>query len=242
MRPFWMLALLDFRPDHYTEAAAYWQRLTGYTLRDPIGDLGEFQGLRPPDHPTFLAVQRLGEGEDRVHLDFHVTDPPASARDAIAAGATMITDNPDCEVLSSPGGLIFCFVSDPSSGPAPATSWSDGHRSIADQVCIDIPGDQWDAEIAFWSEVVGTQAESLDESEFARLHDDDQLPLRILFQRLQEPTGRVRAHIDWATTDRDAETQRHVALGSHVVRRCAEWTVMDGPGGIYCITDRLPRF
>jgi hypothetical protein len=153
----------------------------------------------------------------------------------------MITDNPECEVLSSPGGLIFCFVSDPSAGPTPATTWSDGHRSIADQVCIDIPDDHWDVETGFWSAMIGSEVHPVDHSEFARLRDDDQLPLRVLFQRLQESTGQVRAHIDWATTDRDAETERHVGLGSNVVRRCDDWTVMSGPGGVYCITDRMPR-
>ncbi|QGN34203.1 VOC family protein [Microlunatus sp. Gsoil 973] len=240
MQPFWMLALLDFSPDHYAEAAAHWQRLTGYTLRDPIGDQGEFQGLRPPDRPTFVALQRLGEGADRVHLDLHVTDPPAAAREAVAAGATMITDNPECEVLGSPGGFVFCFVSDPSAGRAPASQWPGGHRSIADQLCIDIPVEHWDTETTFWSDVIGWDVGPIDESEFARMHLVDQLPLRLLFQRLQEPTGRVRGHIDWSTTDRDAETARHEALGSEIVRRCDEWTVMTGPGGTYCITDRVP--
>lgn len=241
MKPFWMVALLDFTPEHYSDAVAHWQRLTGYELQGPVGDHDEFQGLRPPDHPTFLALQRLEEGPDRVHLDLHVTDPPAAAREALRLGATMITDDPECEVLRSPGGFVFCFVADPSAGPAPATAWPDGHRSIADQVCIDIPAEHWAAETIFWSDLTGWVLHPSNAPEFAALERPDEMPLRILFQRLDEPTGTVRAHIDWATTDRDAETDRHVGLGSEVVRPLDGWTVMNGPGGTYCITDRPPR-
>lgn len=241
MEPFWIVALLDFAPEHYASAVAHWQRLTGYQLTGPVGDHDEFQGLRPPDHPTCVALQRLREGTDRVHVDLHVQDPRTAAGAAVEAGATMITDDPECEVLRSPGGLIFCFVADPSSGPAPATTWADGHRSIADQICIDIPAEHWSAETAFWSTITGWAVSPSDAPEFASLERPDALPLRILLQRLDEPTGAVRAHIDWATDDRELETQRHLALGSEVVNRTDGWTVMTGAGGVYCITDRLPR-
>jgi predicted enzyme related to lactoylglutathione lyase len=241
MEPFWTTALLDFTPEHYPEAVAHWQRLTDYELSGPVGDHGEFQGLRSPGHPTFLALQRLDSGPDRVHLDLHVADPPAAAEAARAAGATMITDDPKCEVLASPGGFAFCFVDDPASDPAPATTWPEGQRSIADQVCIDIPDDHWDTEVAFWSSITGWQVRHTDDSEFAAMERDPRLPIRILLQRLGEPSGQVRAHIDWATDDREAETLRHQALGSDVVRRTSGWTVMTGPGGTYCITDRIPR-
>lgn len=236
-----MTALLDFSPEHYAEAVAHWQRLTDYELRGPVGDHDEFQGLRPPGHPTFLALQRLELGTDRVHLDLHVNEPATAAEAAVTAGATMIINEPQCEVLRSPGGLAFCFVPDPASEPAPATTWPGGHRSIADQVCIDIPDGQWNSETAFWAAITGWQVRASDEPEFASMQRDPGMPIRILLQRLGEPTGQVRAHIDWATDDREAETLRHQALGSDVVRRHSGWTVMDGPGGIYCITDRTPR-
>jgi len=241
MDVFWLAALLDFSPEHYPAAVAHWQRLTDYELRGPVGERGEFQGLRPPGHPTFLAFQRLDDGPDRVHLDLHVADPASAAEAAVAVGATMIIESPECEVLASPGGLLFCLVSDPASDPAPATTWPQGQRSIADQLCIDIPDERWDREVAFWSALTGWRVQPSVEKEFASFHRDPRLPLRILLQRLDEPTGPVRAHLDWATDDRDAETVRHQALGSEVVRRRPGWTVMNGPGGLYCITDRVPR-
>ncbi|GAB3919362.1 hypothetical protein GCM10011575_30200 [Microlunatus endophyticus] len=240
MEPFWLKVMLDFTPDHYQGAVDHWQRLTGYDVRGPAGDHAEFQGLAPVSRPTFLALQRIADGGDRVHLDLHVADPSAAAVGAIAAGATMITDNPECEVLSSPGGFVFCFVADPSEGVTAASIWPDDHRSIVDQLCIDIPSRQWDIETAFWAKIIGTDVRPTDEAEFSSIARNPGLPLRILLQRLDEPTGLVRGHIDWATDDREAETLRHQALGSEVVRRRDGWTVLTGPGGTYCITDRLP--
>jgi hypothetical protein len=49
------------------------------------------------------------------------------------------------------------------------------------------------------------------------------------------------AHLDLGTTDREAETVRHRALGASVVTREEFWTVLTDPAGLaYCITDRDP--
>lgn len=239
MTPFWMAVLLDYTADEYDTAAAHWQRLTGWPLNEPLGDHGEFQGFLPPEGHVHLAVQRLGDGPNRVHLDLHVTDPPAAARAAIGAGATMIIDNPECTVVGSPGGFVLCFLGDQGSEIPPATRWPDGTTSRADQLCVDIPQAQWESEVAFWETITGWRAEPVG-PEFSRLQVPADQPIRILLQRLDEPDGVVRGHVDWAASDRDAESRRHVALGSRVVEVAEHWTVMDGPGGIYCITTRTP--
>ena len=70
----------------------------------------------------------------------------------------------------------------------------------------------------------------------------DAQPLRWLLQRLHDPDGAVRAHLDLACDDRAAETARHVALGATVVRVHDGWTVLTDPvGTAYCITGRPPR-
>jgi hypothetical protein len=58
-------------------------------------------------------------------------------------------------------------------------------------------------------------------------------------QRLGEPAGTVRAHLDWAVSDRPAETGRHVAAGAQVVQVNPIRTVLDGALR-YCVTDRNP--
>ena len=68
------------------------------------------------------------------------------------------------------------------------------------------------------------------------------MPIRLLLQRLGETRGRVRAHLDIATTDRVAETERHRALGAGVQRERELWTVLTDPSGAaYCLTDRDPE-
>ena len=61
----------------------------------------------------------------------------------------------------------------------------------------------------------------------------------MLLQRLDEPEGLVRAHLDLGTTDRSAEVARHEGLGARV-RSVEEFrTVLSDPSGLaYCVTDR----
>ena len=66
-------------------------------------------------------------------------------------------------------------------------------------------------------------------------------PLQLLLQRLGDDEGEVRAHLDLATTDRAAETERHLALGAGLRRVADGWTVLVDPAGsAYCVTDRAP--
>ena len=63
----------------------------------------------------------------------------------------------------------------------------------------------------------------------------------MLFQRLGERTGAVRAHADLACADREASLARHLAAGARVVQVREGWTVMSDPAGrVYCLTDRSP--
>ena len=69
----------------------------------------------------------------------------------------------------------------------------------------------------------------------------DGIPVRLLLQRLDEPTVTVRAHLDLATTDRAATREVHRAAGAEVVSEHDFWTVMRDPvGRVYCLTDRRP--
>ncbi|MFZ2013579.1 MAG: VOC family protein [Nocardioides sp.] len=121
-------------------------------------------------------------------------------------------------------------------------TWSGGHRSRVDQVCLDIPQDRYEEECAFWSELTGWPVDdSKAYAEFRRLRIPDGTLMKVLLQRLDEPTGPVRAHLDLATDDRPAETARHVELGAAVVDTRRGWTVLRDPAGTaFCITDRSP--
>ncbi len=240
---FWITAFLDFTEDGFDDGIRFWSAVTSYDVSPRRGEVEEFATLVPRDGDAFLRVQRLTEGPDRIHLDLHVPHPRVAADQAIGLGATQLADHHDYIVMRSPGGFDFCFVSHPAGvRPGPST-WPGGHSSLVDQVCLDIPASSYDVERAFWRDLLDwEQRESPVSPDFASLLRPEGQPVRLLLQRLGESTGAVRAHLDWATTDRPAETDRHVALGATVEDVREYWTVLTDPlGRRYCLTDRDPE-
>lgn len=244
MSPLWLTAFLDSSAEHHDASVGFWRAATGYDLSPPRGDDGEFASLVPPDGDTFLKVQRLHAGVDRVHLDVHVPDPRAAADHAIGLGATELTFvGVGYVVLTSPGGLTFCFVSHPASRKPAATPHPGGHSSRVRQVAIDTPPAEFERELVFWQQVTGWKPRpSSHFEEFTFLGPGAGQPLGLLVQRLgDDDPGPIRAHLDWGTTNLVAETERHVALGATVVGVHRRWTVMRDPTGrVYCLTDGDP--
>ena len=146
-------------------------------------------------------------------------------------------------MLTSPGGFTFCFVRQPAAvRPGPGV-WAGESWSIVDQVCLDIPEDDYEAEGGFWSALTGWELrQSPVAEEFGFLVRPGEMPIRILLQSLGERDGQVRAHLDLACSDRPTETGRHLGLGAELVRVTDRWTVLRSPGGsAYCLTDRNPK-
>ena len=242
MSPSWITAFLDLAPEAFDDGVRFWRGVTGYSLSEPRGDEGQFATLLPVSGDPHLRVQRHPAGRGRIHLDLHVAWPRVAADRARALGAREIADLGHV-VMASPGGLVFCFVPEGEREPAPAAAWPGDHRSQVDQVCLDIPSELHDREVGFWEEVTGRElAPSPGHPEFRRLVRPEGEPLHLLLQRLDEPLGEVRAHLDVATSDRVAETARHEVLGARVVVARDDWTVLTDPtGAAYCLTDREPR-
>jgi hypothetical protein len=218
----WITAFLDVPASRLAVATAFWCGVTGSTLSNVRGADGEFATFLPPDGDPYLRVQRLGSGPAGVHLDLHEGDR-------------------DLTVLRSPGGLPYCLdEGDPGTRPLPRI-WAGGQASLVDQVCIDVPPSAYDAECEFWATTTGWELRDTGRPEFRSLVRPEGIPLRILLQRLDEENGPVGAHLDIATTDRAAETDRHRGLGARVEATRQSWTVLRDPGGAtYCITDRDP--
>ncbi|WP_221177306.1 VOC family protein [Nocardioides marmoriginsengisoli] len=218
----WITAFVDVPASRQAAAAAFWCGVTGSTLSSTRGADGEFATFLPPDGDPYLRFQRIGAGPAGVHLDLHEGDR-------------------DLEVLRSPGGLPYC-LNEGESGVRPLPRiWAGGQASLVDQVCLDVPPSAYDAECAFWADATGWELHEGSRPEFRFLARPDEVPLRILLQRLDEENGPVRAHLDLATTDRAAETDRHRGLGARVEATRQHWTVLRDPSGAtYCITDRDP--
>lgn len=184
-------------------------------------------------------MQRLAEGPSRVHLDLHVPSVGAAVDDAVGLGATLVASR-EYAVLASPGGFPFCVVTERSVLRAGPTTWTGGHASAVDQVCLDVPPAAWDTELTFWHRLTGWSTR-VGGREFVGLLRPPEMAVRLLLQRLDDPQPAVTGHLDLATTDRAAEVARHVALGAEVVAVHDEWTVLRPPAGPpYCVTDRDP--
>ena len=240
--PTWLSAFIDFPADHFATGVRFWAAVTGYAVSPARGANGEFATLVPPDGDDFLRVQQLQTGPNRIHLDVSVTDPDDAADHAVAHGATQIADSGDYVVLRSPGGLIFCLVGRVGSRrPSPVT-WPGGHRSAVYQICLDLCGDTYDTEAAFWFEVLQATPQVLAaRPEFTWLRGERQFALDVLLQRLDTATGPVCAHLDLGTDDRAGEVARHLALGAALLATEEFWTVLCDPTGlVYCVTDRDP--
>lgn len=241
----WTTAFLDGPAAGWSSTSLFWQAVTGSTLSSSRGADGEFVTLLPPDGDAFLRAQRTGTGVPGVHLDLHVDDVRAAADAAVALGAREVTASGHI-VLSSPGGMPFCLVRPHESRrPAPSrwtTPQGHGHASLLDQYTIDVPAACWTAERRFWSALTRWPEHDVPPGAgLVPLTRPTGMPLRLMLQRLDEVDGPVRAHLDLATTDRAAETDRHVALGARVETVRARWTVLADPAGRrYCVTDRDP--
>ncbi len=236
----WMSVLLDNPRHRAREDELFWAHVTGWPVGDREGRHDEFAALLPVDADPYVWFQDV-EGPAAAHPDLYVEDVEDRAARAEQLGAQVTRRDPGLVVLRSPGGLPFCLVThrDQTRRPDP-TPWPGG-RSLVDQVCLDIGSSGFDVEADFWAALTGWERSGASGSEFERLAHPDGIPLQVLLQRLEQESGPVRAHVDLACDDRDAETDRHRALGAEVVRRTTGWTTMrDVAGREYCLTRRTP--
>ncbi len=214
---------------------AYWAEVTRSTVSPVRGEHGQFATLLPVTGDAWLKVQSVEAGPGGVHLDIDTDDRAAFVAHAVGLGAAVRTTYHDVVVLRSPAGIVFCATV--------GGAGSVGRRvdAVADQACLDIPRSQFAAEVAFWRDLTGWVASEMsDDDEFVSLRRPAAMPVRILLQRRDDETP-ASAHVDFATADRDAETERHVRAGAEVVSVHGQWTVLRDPvGRIYCLTDRDP--
>jgi hypothetical protein len=231
----WMYLFLDTPAADAAASWTYWADVTSSTLSPVRGEHGQFATLLPAHGDAWLKVQAVDQGPGGVHLDIDTDDRSALVARAVELGATVQATYHDVVVLSSPAGIAFCAT------VGEAGSVDRRVDAIADQACLDIPRSQFESEVAFWRDLTGWVASEIRaDDEFVSLRRPSDMPVRILLQRRDDETP-AAAHVDFATQDRAAETERHVRAGAEVVSVRTQWTVMRDPvGRIYCLTDRDP--
>ncbi len=237
----WLNAVIDIPADHFGEASDFWTELTATTLGEVHPDHDEFVHLIPRAGDGYLEMQRIEQGPAAAHLDLVVDDIPAWRDRAVAAGARVVAE-PGHVVLHTPGGVPFCIV--PYTDEAAPVPVIDAQRPhAADQICLDVPHDHFEADIAFWAELTGWAVHEPTFPEFRSFVQPAHLPLRILIQQLgPDDTGGGRAHLDVSSGEHVAElTKTHVEHGADVVEVGTYWTALRDPAGMpYCLTSRPP--
>jgi hypothetical protein len=238
----WLHAVIDVPAPEHTRAAEFWSAVLGWPVGPGWADHPELRSFEPPQGRPYLHLQQVG-AEPRIHVDLERSAPEQVLAVALRLGAEILGRHNGWRTLCSPGGLPFCVLdSAPQEPPAPVT-WSDGHRSRMVQVCIDSPRAAHEREVDFWRTVLGERWVASSASEFAgKWHDDAGSPLQLLFQRLDEPTGPVRAHLDHGTDDVAAEVDRLLRLGADDVRPGRGRHVLRDPAGLlFCVTGNSPE-
>lgn len=246
----WLSAFFDFPAPQFGDEVTFWRAIAGSTVSPPRGPHKEFASLEPFNGDPHLRVQRVADGPGGLHLDLHVVDHRAGVAEAVAAGARVLSDG-DADapapfaVLHSPAGFAFCLVhwrgEQVRSRPI---RWPGASISIIDEVLITVPRTDFDAEVAFWSQVTGWAVEQTppasDDPASVRLVRAEGLPLSLVLTPVDDAA--VGAQVALAATSVADEVARHQDWGASIVADATTSVLMADPvGRLYRITDRNPR-
>jgi hypothetical protein len=238
----WVHAVIDVPEGEHARAAEFWAGTLGWGLGPPWPGHPELRSFEPPHGAPYVHLQRI-DGAPRVHVDVEVDRPDETVVRARDLGASLVRAHDRWQTLRSPGGLPFCVLDAAGHETPDPVGWPDGHRSRMVQVCIDSPASTHDVEVAFWRALLEGRWVDSGAPEFAgKWHDDAGSPLQLLFQRLDELDGPVRAHLDQGTDDLRAEVARLRALGAGDVGPGNGWHVLRDPAGLpFCATENSPE-
>lgn len=237
----WLTAVLDVAAGDYKADVRFWSAVTAATAARGGSRPEQSTALVPEVGDAYLAVAPV-DSHSGCHLEIHTNDPGRLADKAASLGARLEPSPSALTGLCSPAGLRFHALAwNGQCRRPPPRSWSAGQRSLVDQLCIDVPPEDFDAECNFWAALTGWDHRA-GGAGFRYLPRPPDIPLRLLLQRLDDAhSGPARSHLDLACSDVAAESRRHEALGASVAYHGRVWTTLRDVAGIaYCITRRDP--
>jgi len=101
--------VIDVPPADHDRELAFWSAATGRPLarfdRHP-----EYHGAALGGQDLWLLIQRLDEGQARVHIDIHTDDPAAEMARLEKLGAQLVQQVHSWWVMRDPAGLPFCIL------------------------------------------------------------------------------------------------------------------------------------
>lgn len=101
------------------------------------------------------------------------------------------------------------------------------HQSRLGVIVIDCQTDDLTDAVKFWSAVLGKEGKVDERGKYASFDGHIGYP-RVLLQAVDHAP---RVHLDFETTDQEAEAERLKDLGATVVEKVRKWTVMEAPTG-----------
>jgi predicted enzyme related to lactoylglutathione lyase len=108
------------------------------------------------------------------------------------------------------------------------------HRSRLTSVLVDVPSNDHETAVTFWSKAVGKDAKRIEgHPEYAFLGQVTP-GVELMVQATGDDQPRI--HIDIESDDVDAEVERLKALGAVELERVNSWVIMRDPSGVvFCV-------
>jgi hypothetical protein len=104
--------VIDVPPADHDRELAFWSAAAGPPLtqfdRHP-----EYHGAALHGQEFWLLIQRIGEGQARVHIDIHTDDLTAEVIRLEKLGAEPVQKVHSWRVMRDPAGLLFCVIAEP---------------------------------------------------------------------------------------------------------------------------------
>ncbi|WP_204064516.1 VOC family protein, partial [Planobispora siamensis] len=106
--------VIDVPDEVHDREVEFWQGASGETLKQ-FDRYNEYHGAHLHGQEFALLVQRLGEGQARVHLDIHTDDLEAEVARLERLGAERVRKVEEhWWIMRDPAGLPFCVLPDTS--------------------------------------------------------------------------------------------------------------------------------
>jgi len=114
--------VIDVPAQAHDAELAFWQAATGERFIH-YTKYPEYHGGRLQGDALGMLVQRLDQGEPRVHLDIHTDDLDAEVERLERAGAQRVRRMHEWWVMRDPAGMLFCVVPEEPGALTAANAW-----------------------------------------------------------------------------------------------------------------------
>jgi hypothetical protein len=103
--------VIDVAAADHDKEVAFWSGVAGRPLAQS-GRYPEYHWGEIPGQDIGLLVQRLDDGDSRVHVDIHTTDIDAEIARLEQLGAVRVREVNGWWIMEDPAGLLFCVIPD----------------------------------------------------------------------------------------------------------------------------------